>query len=57
MVEILQVSHFTWRRPDEKVVPRTRVTWKDAKGELRSTILEGTLRDRSEVERKVKLIR
>lgn len=57
MVEILQASPFLWRRPDGKMVPRTRVTWRDAKGELRTRILEGTLRDPREIERKVKLIR
>lgn len=57
MVEILQVSHFLWRRPDGKMVPKTRVTWSDAKGEVRTRILEGTLRDLSEIERKVRRIR
>jgi len=57
MVEVLNVSHFTWRLPEGRLVPRTRVTWRDDKGEVRTEILEGTLRDRSEIERKVRLIR
>lgn len=57
MIKILQASPFTWRQPDGKMAPRTRVTWRDDKGEVRTRILEGTLRDPSEIERKVRMIK
>ena len=57
MVEIIQVSHFIWPGDDGKPGPRTRVTWRDAKGEVRTRILEGLLQDQSEIERKVRMIK
>lgn len=57
MITVLNVSHFDWRGPDGKVTPRTRVTWRDDKGVVRTDIFKGTLRTLSEIERKVRLIR
>lgn len=56
-MKIIGVSHFTWRLPDGKLVPRTRVTWRDDRDQLRSTVLEGTLRDEAELERRVRRAR
>ena len=55
MVEILRVSHYAWREADGKVGPKTQVTWKDEKGDVHLSVLEGTLRDREKIERAVKL--
>ena len=57
MITVLNVSHFDWRAPDGRLVPRTRVTWRDAKGVVRTDIFEGTLRTLSDIERKVRMIR
>lgn len=57
MVEILKLVHYSWRGADGKVGPQTQVTWVDDKGEIRVTVLEGTLRDREKVLREVRLKR
>ena len=57
MVEILKLAHYSWREADGKVGPQTQVTWRNDKGQVKVTILPGTIRDREKLKRKVRLHR
>jgi len=56
-MKIMSVTHFTWRTPEGRAVPRTRVTWRDDRDQVRSTVLEGTLKDEARIEREVRRAR
>ena len=55
MVEIITISRYSWRDPDERVRPKTQVTWRDAKGAVHVTVLDGDLWDLEKIVRKVRL--
>ena len=57
MVEILRLAHYSWREADGKVGPQTQVTWRDDKGKVKVTVLPGTLTDRDQIARRVRLHR
>jgi len=54
VVEILSVSYYSWREADGSVGPKTQVRWRDERGGLHITVLEGTIRDRARLEREVR---
>lgn len=54
MVEILRLAHYPWREADGKVRPQTQVTWRDDKGQVKVTVLKGTLTDREKIAREVR---
>jgi len=53
MIEILKVTRYEWRDPDGKIRPKTQVTWRDAKGGIHITVLEGTLWEPERIEKEV----
>lgn len=54
MVEILKLAHYSWREADGKVGPQTQVTWRDDKGQIKVTVLKGTLKDQEKITREVR---
>jgi len=54
MVEILKLAHYTWPDAQGRHVPQTQVTWRDAQGKVKVTVLKGTLTDREKITREVR---